>query len=493
MSRTHLWNGLRLAIYKVQGLRGRRLLAILLILGLATVGVVGIIKPTTTHAAGTFTNPIGPKPDPFMTYYNGQYYLVEVNGDNTLRMRSAASIGSLYNATPQIIWTENDPSRNQDVWAPSFFSFNDHWYVYWTGDDGNVSNHRMQVLESDGLLSQGATPNGSYHFKSTLNDPANNVLGIDGIPFVHNNQMYFVWAAGYCCGFDTLRLSTMSDPFTLSGTSVALNVDSCEGVAEAPSTIHRNGRTWLVYSVCDTGKPEYQLKMQSINDGADPMNPNNWQDWGTVFQSNPDAGVWSVGSNGFFQSPDGTQDWIVYQGKDTDASGNDTYSHRTTRAQQFTWNGDGSPNFGSPVGLGVPIAVPSGDPGTDGGATGQINAPGGKCVDVAGANSTSGTIVQMWDCNGTNAQAWTVTSNGTLQALGKCLDIDGDGTAAGTKVELWDCNGVGGQQWVPQSNGSLLNPQSGRCLDDPAGNTANGTQLQIWDCNNQWPQVFHLP
>ena len=152
----------------------------------------------------------------------------------------------------------------------------------------------------------------------------------------------------------------MSNPYTLSGTSVALNVDSCEGVAEAPSTIYRNGRTWLVYSVCDTGRPDYQLKMESISDGQDPMNPNNWQDWGTVFASNPSANVWSVGSNGFFQSPDGTQDWIVYHAKDTNASGTNTYAARITRAQQFTWNSDGSPNFGSPVELGVPLQVPSG-------------------------------------------------------------------------------------------------------------------------------------
>ena len=127
------------------------------------------------------------------------------------------------------------------------------------------------------------------------------------------------------------------------------------------------------------------------------------------------------------------------------------------------------------------------------GSSGPIGAPGGKCVDISNGNSTSGTAVQLWDCNGTNAQYWTVASNGTLQALGKCLDIVGNGTAAGTKVQLWDCNGVGGQQWVPQSNGSLLNPQSGRCLDDPAGNTNDGTQLQIWDCNNLWPQVYSLP
>ena len=63
-------------------------------------------------------------------------------------------------------------------------------------------------------------------------------------------------------------------------------------------------------------------------------------------------------------------------------------------------------------------------------------------------------------------QQWTVASNGTLQVYGKCLDITGASTANGTLVELWDCNGGGNQQWQA-SNGELVNPASGKCLDDP--------------------------
>ena len=36
--------------------------------------------------------------------------------------------------------------------------------------------------------------------------------------------------------------------------------------------------------------------------------------------------------------------------------------NRTTRAQKFTWNADGTPNFGVPVALGTQLAVPSGEP-----------------------------------------------------------------------------------------------------------------------------------
>src|SRR5262249_30129841 len=117
----------------------------------------------------------------------------------------------------------------------------------------------------------------------------------------------------------------------------------------------------------------------------------------------------------------------------------------------------------------------------------------GKCVDVRAANPANGTPVQLWDCNGTNAQQWTVVTDGSLHALGKCLDVTYSGTANGTPVQLWDCNGTGAQVWWPQTNGTLVNPQSGRCLGDPGGNTANGTQLVIWDCIAATNQQWHLP
>ncbi|MFJ5611300.1 glycosyl hydrolase [Streptomyces sp. NPDC093221] len=142
----------------------------------------------------------------------------------------------------------------------------------------------------------------------------------------------------------------------------------------------------------------------------------------------------------------------------------------------------------------VPTGTPPTSPPTSPSArTGPITGVGGKCVDVASASSADGTPVQLYDCNGTNAQSWTVGSDGTVRALGKCLDVTGQGTANGTKVQLWTCNGSGAQQWQAQASGQLRNPQSGRFLDDPGGSTANGTQLQIWDSNaNAW-QKWNLP
>jgi hypothetical protein len=127
------------------------------------------------------------------------------------------------------------------------------------------------------------------------------------------------------------------------------------------------------------------------------------------------------------------------------------------------------------------------------GTTGPITGYQGLCVDVRGANSANFTPVQVYTCNSSNAQQWTVVQAGsTLQALGKCMDINGGGTADGTTVDLYTCNNTGAQVFIPQSNGSLYNPQSNKCLDD-TGYGGSGTQLQIWDCSGNANQQWHLP
>ncbi|MEU6669071.1 lectin [Streptomyces sp. NPDC046727] len=119
-----------------------------------------------------------------------------------------------------------------------------------------------------------------------------------------------------------------------------------------------------------------------------------------------------------------------------------------------------------------------------------IRGLAGKCVDVAGANSANGTPVQLYDCNGTGAQAWTVGSDGTLRALGKCLDVTGNGTADGSTVQLWDCTGGPNQKWTVTGAHDIVNPQANKCLDVTGNNSANGTRLQIWTCsggaNQKW-------
>lgn len=478
----------------------RRTLRVIVTIALIGLSVMTLRAPAYAVNTG-FRGPLSNSADPYLTYYKGNYYLAETDS-GSIYMRTSPTIGGLLGADRTAVFTTTDPAADQQVWAPSFMIINDHWYLYYTASDGTDANHRMYALESTATVSSGAVPSGGYILKGKVADTANDTWAIDGLPFQTNGAWYFVYSGANGATTNQLFVAPMSNPWTISGTRTYLPASGgCSEVREAPSILQRNGKTFLVYSTCDTGKPDYQLWMQSLNDGQDPLVAGNWHQYpNAVFARNDATGAYAPGSNNFFTSPDGTQDWIAYHAKNTTTF---TYDGRTTRAQKFTWNSDGTPNFGSPLAAGATQTVPSGDPGggstaindTDTGAlaTGAITAPGGKCVDVNGQNSASGTAVQLWDCNEVAGQQWTVAGDGTLRALGKCLDVTGNGTANGAKLEIWDCNGGGAQNWIPQANGALLNPQSGRCLDDPAYNTTNGTQLALYDCNGLAPQVYGLP
>jgi hypothetical protein len=126
-------------------------------------------------------------------------------------------------------------------------------------------------------------------------------------------------------------------------------------------------------------------------------------------------------------------------------------------------------------------------------ATGAITGLAGKCLDVAGADPADGTPVQLYDCNGTGAQQWTVGSDGTIRALGKCLDVTGNSTTDGAKVQLWSCTGGANQKWTVTAARDIVNPQANKCLDVTDNNSANGSRIQIWSCSGGANQKWNAP
>ncbi len=117
----------------------------------------------------------------------------------------------------------------------------------------------------------------------------------------------------------------------------------------------------------------------------------------------------------------------------------------------------------------------------------------GLCLDDRQSSTTDGSAVQIYTCDGSDAQSWTIAPDGTIRVLGKCLDVTQGGTTNGTLIELYTCNGTGAQQWTTGSSGALVNPESARCLDDPGSSTTAGTQLQLYTCNQTGAQNWTLP
>ncbi|MFE0464684.1 ricin-type beta-trefoil lectin domain protein [Kitasatospora sp. NPDC058965] len=120
-----------------------------------------------------------------------------------------------------------------------------------------------------------------------------------------------------------------------------------------------------------------------------------------------------------------------------------------------------------------------------------LTPSGGRlCLDDYHSSTAEQNPVDIYTCNASSAQTWTVGTDGTVRVLGKCLDTAGGATGTGTKVVLATCTGTGTQVWGTNTNGSLSHKQSGLCLDDPSSSTTPGTQVQIYTCNGSNAQKW---
>jgi hypothetical protein len=119
-----------------------------------------------------------------------------------------------------------------------------------------------------------------------------------------------------------------------------------------------------------------------------------------------------------------------------------------------------------------------------------IRGVAGKCLDVDGGRPDDGTKVQLWDCNGTAAQGWSIDGGTIVATSGKCLDVKWGDSRSGAVVQLWTCNGTDAQRWNVQ--GDTIVGLAGKCLDVQWGSSKSGTPVQLWDCNGTAAQRWEV-
>jgi hypothetical protein len=164
-------------------------------------------------------------------------------------------------------------------------------------------------------------------------------------------------------------------------------------------------------------------------------------------------------------------------------------------ASDFTW-GTGQVGYATSQGETAQFDNLSVTPGSGGGGnTGALRALGaGKCLDVNAGTTTTGTQLQIWDCNGGSNQIWTHTASGQLSVYSgtsqRCLDASG--TGAGAAAVISACGGATSQQWQINANGTVTGVQSSLCLDVTGAGTANGTKVELWTCNGGSNQQWTL-
>jgi len=301
-----------------------------------------------------------------LQYYNGFYYLATTTWNRTITMRKSATLGGLASAPDTVIFNLTRPNGAGTMWAPEFHLLNgpngQRWYLYYVAgqEPYDLGTQRIHVLESAGL-----DPMGPYSFKADLLDPtSDNTWELDPSILQLNGQLYLLGT--YYNGSQPNFIRPLSNPWTASGTRHRLSNPTYGwetvggAVNEGAEVLQHNGKTFIVFSASHCSTPDYKLGLLTYN-GGDPLNESSWvKSANPVFVRNDANRVFGPGHNGFFKSPDGTEDWIVYHANDSASGGCDM--NRTTRAQKFTWNADGTPNFGTPVALGTQLPVPSGEP-----------------------------------------------------------------------------------------------------------------------------------
>ncbi|AHJ98303.1 glycoside hydrolase family 43 protein [Hymenobacter swuensis] len=324
--------------------------------------------------AATFTNPLLPAgADPWSIFHDGFYYYTHTTGRN-ITLWKTRSLSQLRTAPSKVVWTPPATGPNsREIWAPELHRLNGKWYLYYAADAGRNPDHRLWVLENSA-----ADPlEGTWVDKGQITD-ATNKWAIDGSVFENNGQLYFVWSGweGDVNGRQDIYLARMQNPWTIDGPrlKVSTPVFAWErngdlgpngdpphvDVNEGPQLLRHNSNLYLIYSASGCWTDNYALGMLTASASADLLQPGSWAKSPTpVFQQNAANKVYAPGHNSFFTSPDGTQNWILYHANDEPGQGCGRF--RTPRAQPFTWNPDGTPNFGNPVPVGQPLARPSGE------------------------------------------------------------------------------------------------------------------------------------
>ncbi len=344
----------------------------------ATLLFAAIIVPrpalsqTTATGTETFHNPLlASGPDPWVIGYKGFYYYMNSTGAN-LTLWKTADITDLAHAEKKIVWTPPATGPySRELWAPELHRFDGKWYIYFAADDGVNENHRIYAIEnaSDDPL------DGEWTFRGKVADSTDK-WAIDATAFEDKGQKYLVWSGweGDSDGEQRIYIAHLKNPYTIDSPRVLLSYPKYPwehvgdlldrpamphvNVNEGPEILQHGADIFLVYSGSACWTDYYELGVVRSKSGANLLDPAAWSKYDhPFFKQDREAKVFGPGHNGFFKSPDGKEDWIIYHANPETGQG--CGGHRSPRIQKFTWNPDGTPNFGKPLSTEDVIPKPS--------------------------------------------------------------------------------------------------------------------------------------
>jgi GH43 family beta-xylosidase len=306
-----------------------------------------------------YKNPIvKQRADPWIYKHSDGYYYftASVPEYDRIELRRSKTIQDLDQAQPAVIWRKRESGPlSKHIWAPEIHYIDGKWYIYFAAARTDAPfDHRIYVLENDS-----ANPlEGKWVEKGQIRTRWE-TFSLDATTFEHRGKRYLVWAQKNpdIYGNSNLYISEMENPWTLRGEQAMLSKPEFPWeiigfwVNEGPAVLKRGGKIFITYSASATDA-NYAMGMLTADDSSDLLDPASWSKSPTpVFQSNPETGQYGPGHNSFTVSEDGKWDVLVYHARPyKEIVGDPLYDpNRHTRAQVFTWNKDGTPDFGVPL------------------------------------------------------------------------------------------------------------------------------------------------
>ena len=116
---------------------------------------------------------------------------------------------------------------------------------------------------------------------------------------------------------------------------------------------------------------------------------------------------------------------------------------------------------------------------------GTITADSGLCLDLNGGVPADDNHVQVYDCNNTPAQRWTLAPDGTLQVVGKCAEVTDENT-----VHIAGCDSDDEAQWRAGPDDTLVNLATDACL---TGSDTPSTAVTVSECSKDDDQEWTIP
>lgn len=113
--------------------------------------------------------------------------------------------------------------------------------------------------------------------------------------------------------------------------------------------------------------------------------------------------------------------------------------------------------------------------------------------------NTDTTPIQIWTSENQSNQLWYVRSDGngyyTITSVysGKLLDVKDAGYYSGTPVQAFEMNGTDAQAWeivLTESGYEIISKLNGLSLDVQGASSQDGTRLQVYESNNTLAQRF---